>query len=566
MELVKIKSVITDTEFVREFIEMLVNLSGGLQRTLLSTTLQNIVELMKLTGMLAETEFVVKIIETIFSVFHGRGKSREALQEAVEIFANEDQIEITRSVFNNLIKLLSGCKEESMGRVISNCIITITQKLVIKDPRLMDEILKALFPILQDSKPKNLALFIIDEFIKLEILTKKNLVPDLLKTLSSVFKSQRRKAEEILVKLLKISGPIDDELFNTLTKDINIAFEDSESENRSLVFSLMTIHAHNDTERIKHFVNASASLLQKADYIIRKFSVLPALKANIVSFLQYPNILIEYLNHSLKDLRDVVNSTLLECFEGYITRFQSLDRLFQTNNLAVDEIKAELFHPPYYLSKELAEKLRQLKEQDELRSLLTIELNHIQGLRGPQVVGLTLAITGQASLSEEGSEGRKLVELARETLMIQLRCLTEKELTWINENHEWLVSLSPETKLFYKKIYHKLLEDNQVNPLEEELTIKFINQGLTTSLTREGGIIFEGKRYKLQGKNIELAVEKIAKIIISQQQDILASQYKVHEPIFKKKFLGGMREAAADKKEVRSLIDSRHVLQNDSCC
>ena len=97
------------------------------------------------------------------------------------------------------------------------------------------------------------------------------------------------------------------------------------------------------------------------------------------------------------------------------------------------------------------------------------------------------------------------------------------------------------------------------------MIIKLINQGVTTTITREevigeerkGYIIFEGKKYELQGVNIAI-LEEIASAVINQEKDVLAKQYKEHDPIFPRKLPDfGMKQAAADIKDkgVKSIFD-----------
>ena len=81
------------------------------------------------------------------------------------------------------------------------------------------------------------------------------------------------------------------------------------------------------------------------------------------------------------------------------------------------------------------------------------------------------------------------------------------------------------------------------------MIIKLINQGITTSLTRKGEIIIDGKKYAIKFENIELMLEEIAKKVIDQKNDVLAEQYQNHKPIFKKSE-GGMKLASSDIQKI----------------
>ena len=246
---------------------------------------------------------------------------------------------------------------------------------------------------------------------------------------------------------------------------------------------------------------------------------------------------------------------------------------FRTKRVNLENITKELF-PSKKLPEQIWDGLNRLSVpslsreersqlESELKPQIVSEINQIGSLKGPQIIELALTILSKEK--EPDSENQELIELAQQVLSVQVKYLNDEGLVWIRQNHDYLLSLSAETKLLYRKICHQMLEDEKITPQEEELMIKFINQGFTHALTRSGEIIFEGKHYKLKGIDIESALEKIAKNIINQQQDILACQYKENEPIFlKSNHQGGMKEAAADKKDVRSIVDSRFQLKNDS--
>ena len=98
------------------------------------------------------------------------------------------------------------------------------------------------------------------------------------------------------------------------------------------------------------------------------------------------------------------------------------------------------------------------------------------------------------------------------------------------------------------------------------LILKCIEKGVTTSLTRNDEIIFEGQKYAIKGKNVQVILERIARMAIKSNHDVLVCQYKEHQPIFPKRDKNGktgMTRSANDVKEIQSIIDEYKFLSNE---
>ena len=472
--------------------------------------------------------------------------SRDAIKVVVPLF-KDPHPEIAESIAKSMQKICADRDFQFIKDIIDNCLASF-----LKD---------------SDRNVRQLVSSAITEIIeqRSELLNKEILDKTLIPLLKDFERDVRGSALKNITELLKVSTDVKlvkevIENFVSLLQDSDDHISQSTSSN---LIEILTLK--DDAELIKDVITILTPFFQHSNSDVVK-NALEVLQSVFDKLLLNPNIFGQYLTHSSKNLRDTVASFLLTCLEKYLNDFQGLDQLFQLplSDLTVDLICNKLFeegNQSESFQQSLQSYLEKLREE-ELRLFLVSDVNKIKTLRGPGIIELSFAIIGQEKVSKYGSDREKLVELAKEVLSIQLKFLNEEGLIWINQNCEKLLSLSAEAKTFYKKIYHKLLEDEKITSLEEQLLIKFINQGLTTSLTRDGEIIFEGKRYRLKGDNIDFALEKIAKTVIDQQQDTLALQYKQHEPIFKISSLkGGMRQAAADIKEIRSIVDSRHVLK-----
>ena len=198
-----------------------------------------------------------------------------------------------------------------------------------------------------------------------------------------------------------------------------------------------------------------------------------------------------------------------------------------------------------------------------LKGILAQTLNKIGTKASHELIEPALAIIGYENITGAEENKKELIALARKVINYQIEHLDDRGLEWFNAKFSTLSNLSRESKIVFKKIYHKIVEDLTISQLDKELIIKFISQGLTTSLTRQDEIIFEGKKYKLQGVNVKAMLEEIAKAVITQDNDILAGQYKDHRPIFPKSLDIGIKTASSDIDEMLSIVNKNYVLQTN---
>ena len=174
-----------------------------------------------------------------------------------------------------------------------------------------------------------------------------------------------------------------------------------------------------------------------------------------------------------------------------------------------------------------------------------------------------LAAIGDEDVSNLDATRKQIVDAAEKIINYQIDHLNEEGLAWCNERVDHLFKLSKATKVFMARLYHKIVGDLEITILDQELIIKLINKGMTTSLTKKGEIIFEGKKYAARGTDENFSLDDIARAVIKSGQDLLASQYKTHEPLFRmnsmKGVSAGMKKAATDIKSDRSIVDGAEL-------
>jgi len=521
-----------------------------------------------------ESKDLVLIKEIINSTIHllkekGPQEKNQVARNLTEIVIFAGDGEMVNETVKNFIPLFGDSQPSVRDQTRENI-----KKIVQGTGRIAD-VIAIVTPVLADSnsEARKAASMALTEIVKINEETKlerNRVMKALIPLLKDSQKDVRGAALKNITELVKL-GDVKS-VKDAIEHFVPILQDDDNQIRISASSCIIELLALNDNDQaIKENLNLVTPLLQHSNSDIAK-NAFEVVKSMFPKLLLNPDSFEKYLTHSSMNVRDSITSYLLSCVEKYLNRFQELELMSQRplTDVTLEVIMGKLFVNEKKKDESFQEKVKNCleksqEEPEKLRELLVSEINKIEGLKGPGIIELAIVSIGQEKVLKEDSDRKKLIESAKEVLNIQLKYLDEEGLIWINKNCEKLLALSAEAKVFYKKVYHKLLEDGQVTSLEEELLIKFINQGLTTSLTRSGEIIFEGKRYKLKGEDIELALEKIAKTVIEQQQDVLATQYKQHEPIFKISSLkGGMKQAAADIKEIRSIVDSRHALKIES--
>ena len=474
--------------------------------------------------------------------------SRELVSDKVIELAElgqENNIEFIRDIFADLALLLID-PDRNVKTAVSDCMTELVKIGSQKDTQFIRYVLDSLTPVFKE----------FDWQIK-------------------------EPVSAILIETMNISPQYDHtELCQILFTFLTSLLEDPDWYVRSSaadkIIKLMELKK-SENPLVRDAIEISIGLLQHSnpDVADSSSSLLKEIFLQILS--RNPTDLTEYFNYPSRKTREILISGLFDCLKNYVKNFELFEEFFKDPKAyqTGGDIQEKLFK-----GKELGrigfdiqrnfEKLQEgeiskaeFDEQlSDLQSLVISEINQINTLKGPQIIELALVLIGKERAPEDDSDRQNLTKMAKEVLNFQVNYLNTEGLKWIHDNHEKLISLSPEAKSFDRKVCHKLLEQEQMTPLELSLLIK---QGLSVSLTRDGEIIFEGKRHKLKGDYIPQTLEEIAKIIISQQQDIFALQYKQHQPIFTKSNVqGGMKEAAVDLKKVESITDKRRLLKNDS--
>ena len=180
-----------------------------------------------------------------------------------------------------------------------------------------------------------------------------------------------------------------------------------------------------------------------------------------------------------------------------------------------------------------------------------------------KLIKYALMIIGYDDITTVDQYRKELIALAKKLINYQIELLDEQGLKWLNDHFMELAALSTDSKVMFKQVYHKIVQDLQhISPTKKQLIINFINEGFTTSLTREGELILDGKKYKIQDQSMQLLLEEIAKAVINQDSDILANQYRDYKPIFPQSGGIGLKKAACDIEQVTSLLSKNYTLNN----
>jgi len=456
--------------------------------------------------------------------------------------------------------------------------------LIIKDGGLITEKIQSFIttvkPFLQSEnfEIKQNAFAYLTEAIKTSGYKDAGLIQDLLKTLDSVL-SAIAKGQQLespvpnnILKLLEITENKDKSL---LRKVLLFFIENPQSENgegkrESCCWVLKLLKKENDKEfldGVLQDVIPKLDLKQHAG-LVQKLSVF---------LLPHIEIIGKYLDHPNLNMRKNFRAGVLHYFKIYLNRFEVLEELIRESNtkeLTLKEINEKLFDKIVDEDGCCSKRQSNLSEaqlnndKEALRSLLASEIDRAEARQGIEIVQLAFLAIAKVEYSKYQVE-KKLPEQAWEVIRIIHRYLKKEKLTWVSNNYERLIRYSASNaaaiKAIFGKLYHKILEDSVITPLEERLITLFIQQGLTTSLTKKGEIVFQDVKYEIKGNSdMRFMLEKIARVIIGMDQDLLAKQYKTNTPIFEKSYKdGGIQEAAVDVRKIISVVDKKFVLRND---
>jgi len=591
---------ISGNHFLRDLIKILTSLAKDIENYGGQGTTQYVQNIYKsnINGLFKmknnnSFEVLQGILRTLgepFNKFNNKDPNLRRLvsKKIIELitFCDLSNDQLFQEVVNIFEPLLSASDWESID-LASNSLIQVLKRRKKQEPRFVQRMINILTQFLENSSDQAVKLSASQYAIQImEIYgnscENSQLCSEIFEVLKAHLKVYNRglsiPASQNLIKLAMIKS---DDVTIFGTRDVmKVLLQapcacDFDQDTRVMIsnniIALLKMKSKNDAKLLSDIIDELRLKLKLLNISLVELSS-SILKGAFLIMLEQPDNLQQYVIHHSSKLRDVLTSSLRSCLQTYVQNFQSLDELFQDpkSSLTVEKMN-NLFEQVH-----LTERMRQQIQIDltylqkygfsddvlsKFKSLLASELDQIGSLKGPEIIKLALIITSKENESKESSGHQELIELAKEVLKIQAKYIDDFELAWIYNHYDQLLALSPETRFFYRKVCDKMLDDNVITRLEGDLMTKFINQGVTISLTRDGEVISEETRCKLEGQD---TVEKIAKTIIKQQQDILALQYKDHQPIFAKSFTQGMKEAAADKKEENSIVDSTFPLKNDS--
>ncbi len=144
-----------------------------------------------------------------------------------------------------------------------------------------------------------------------------------------------------------------------------------------------------------------------------------------------------------------------------------------------------------------------------------------------------------------------LKEAAQKILKTLAEKIDEEGLAWITSHFDELPEC-PEKKPFFTTLYRRALSEGELTSIKQDFIIHCIRHGLTTSVTRNGNIIFDGTTYPFSAHS-QKYLGAIVEAAFSQSDDLLAIQYRNHQPLFPNTSAGGMLVAASDIPDVKSL-------------
>ena len=575
----------------------------------------------RITSLLVES-YLDSTAESAMMAILQDGKSRdnkssitELVEKLVRMFAeniDDDSFKIINKLIFYWSKLIGG--EEIAIRIVEELVTILpTKEWKVKDKliklinlamgsiRNRDIVAKIskedLLHAIRDSTigTKNIVCAINDEGFLVEIIeaiiedikTENSCSYDQLANILAIFKVARReefaeKTSEMLVKLFCVEGSPFLQETKTFAVIVDCAFD-----NYNKLANKLTVEMTEKLIALEKItlsdISSTLLMIVGNQQIITKLleKVFQALegKENVYTFEnQFRIIVTEFLGSSegvLKCLqisnpgiRKPLEDSLRGSFESFWRKFETINQLLKDpQKITIDLINEKICYGPMNLEIQDQIKSTLQKLQDEkysnvsLEKLQNILISHLEYIDSPEKKQKVIEVVLGIISNEE--TGKELINSARKMLDFQLKYLDDQALDSINKNFFRLVAQSRESKPFIRKVYHKLLEDSEITNLEKELMIKFINQGLTTSINRNKEIIFEGKRYKMKGKRILQILDEIGKAVIDEERDILAAQYKEHKPLFLKSMDSGMKRASADIEVMYSIVEKLQILTPD---
>ncbi len=168
----------------------------------------------------------------------------------------------------------------------------------------------------------------------------------------------------------------------------------------------------------------------------------------------------------------------------------------------------------------------------------------------------TLTLLRIVETAKGAEETKELSLAAKNTLEHLAGKMNDEGVAWITARFDQLPK-SPQTNSFLKDVCHKILKSGEITPAAKEFFIKCIQNGLTTSVIRDGKVIFDGTPYWLS-ENSKQHFDGIIQAALNQPDDLLAEQYRTHQPLFPNTG-SGLRMAASDIPEVLDLTGRKLI-------
>ena len=398
--------------------------------------------------------------------------------------------------------------------------------------------------------------------------------------LKNAEESQKAGIPFVLMNLVSLMGAKDQAFIKNIIMIfvLRLRYDCSYPQASSLDFlnELFKLYGNVEIELIKemvekvtpHFDEVDAKFQGPLHAFVQRLSVF---------LLPHPYVLEEYLDHANKNLRQNFRAGVFNYFKTYLNRFEAMESLMSKGNikdLTLEGINGKLFDGLLVEagSTKISSSLNLLRTSNNdleqqivnLKLLIAHEIDLVEIRKGIRLAQVAYISIYRSEYSEYEIE-KELPDLSWQVLSILVKYFTKEKLQWISDNYYELAASAPTVnKIACIRLYHRMLADRVITPLEERIITVFLQQGLTTSLTNQGEIIFQGVTYQIEGDDIRFMLERIARVIIKYGQDLLARQYKMNIPLFEKSFKeGGMQEAAVDRRKVPSLVDKRFILRSD---
>ncbi|MCC8483911.1 MAG: NACHT domain-containing protein [Rickettsia endosymbiont of Labidopullus appendiculatus] len=596
---IELLKILNDSEVTKSCINQVSTLWTDECDYIRDTVLKGTIELLKILNDSEVTKSYINQVNTLLTDENEYVRCK-AIKGTVDLLEVLNDPEVTKSCINQVNTLWTDERDDIRDTAVEG---TIRLLKILNDPEVTKSYLNPLNTLWTDERDY-IRVMAVEGTVELaKILNDPEVAKSCINQVNTLLTDEdanvRDKAVEGTVELVKILN--DPEVTKSFVNQFNPLLTDEGRTNSSSYVRdkaakgiVELLKVSNDSEVTKSCINNLNTLLtDEKDYI--RENATNCIAQIMVNLLLPKEEFTLYLNHYNQEVRkQIVNtlSNLLKYFLKYLPKCELLEKLLKDEqNLNIDIINKELFdnelnQQSYYqdLKEEIVGKLAKLANSDaqdtkevllaDIKSTILYSINRrsmsysdtIESVKGHKLIELALLVINKDTLSTEDTGRKELSNLAIDIITYQIERLSSEGLKWVNDNFEDLVSLSRESKWFVKILYHKVLEDlvnlkdsDSIN-LAKELIIKSINYGMTTSITKTEKIIFEGKEYVLKVENKDF-IEEIARVVIDQEQDVLAKQYREHKPLLPKS--GADLDKAAVDVGANSIVDNEVISHTD---